>query len=101
MRLKASSSRGLVDELQVGGDVLDVGLFEEADAAGDAERNVAAGEFELQFERVEMRAIKHGHLIEVAAFLAEFQHALRNEGGLLAAVRQATRRAWGRTCGRG
>jgi hypothetical protein len=47
-------------------------LLEEADAAGDAERDVAAREFELEFERVEVRAIKHGHVVQCHAFVAKF-----------------------------
>ena len=52
------------DEFEVGGDVLDVGLFKEADAAGDAEGNVAAGQFELQFQGVKMGAIEDGHFFQ-------------------------------------
>ncbi len=73
-------------ELQIGRHVLDVRLLEEANAARDAERNVAPREFQLQFERVKVRAIEHRHLVQVAAFLAQFQHALRDEGRLLVGV---------------
>ena len=65
---------------------LDVGLLEETEAAGDAERNVAAGQLELQFQGVEMGAIEHRHLVQIDSLLAQLQHALGNKGGLLAAV---------------
>ena len=52
------------DELEPGGDILDVGQFAKTEAAGDAERDVAAGQFELQFQGVEMGAIKDGHLVQ-------------------------------------
>ena len=74
------------DEFQIGGDVLDVRLFKKPDAAGDAEGNVLAGQFELQFQRVEMGAIEHGHVFQGPAFVAQFQDPLGHEGRLLAAI---------------
>ena len=63
-RLNESSSLRIGDELQISGHILDVRLFEEADAAGDAEGNIAPGQFQLQFQRVKMRAVKHRHLVQ-------------------------------------
>ena len=60
----------VVDELEVGGHILHVGLFEEANATGDAEGDVAAGQLELQLQRVEVRAIEHGHLVQRDALVA-------------------------------
>ncbi len=61
-------------------------LFEEADAARDREGNVPAREFELQFQRVKVRAIQHDHLVQRLPFLAQLQHALRDERRLLTAI---------------
>ena len=74
------------DEFQVGGGVLDVRLFKEADAAGDGEWNLLPGEFELQFQRVKVGAVEHGDLVEAGAFFAEFKGALGDEGGLLGGI---------------
>src|ERR1051325_11923074 len=71
------------DELEIRGHVLDVRLLEKTNPAGDAERDVATREFELKFERVEVRTVKHGHLVQVRALVAEFEDALGDEGGLL------------------
>ena len=67
---------------QVRGDVLDMRLLKEPDAAGDGERNVAPREFELHFQRVKVRAIQHGHVVQLDAFLAQFQCALGDKGRL-------------------
>ena len=74
------------DELQVGGGVLDVRLLKEPDAAGDGEGDLALGELELQFQRMKVRSIQHGDLAHAHAFVVQFQHALRDEGGLLRGV---------------
>ena len=63
-----------------------MGLLEEADAAGDGKRNVAPGQFQLQFERVEVRAVKRGHIVQIAALITQFQQALGDERGLLRGI---------------
>ena len=73
-------------EFQIRGRVLDVRLFKETDAAGDGERDLLPGQFQLQFQRVKMRAIQHGDVIQAGAFVAQFQRALGDEGRLLAGV---------------
>ena len=52
------------------------------------------GQFELQFQRVKMRAVKHGHLVQAHAFLAQFQHALGDERGLLRGVHAGDQRGF-------
>ena len=70
-------------QFEISRGVLDVRLLKKPDAAGDAERNIAPRQFKLQFERVKMRTIQHRHFVHVHSFLAQFQHALRHERGLL------------------
>ena len=41
-------------QFQIGRHIFDMRLLEEANAAGDAERDVAPRQFELQFQRVKM-----------------------------------------------
>jgi hypothetical protein len=60
-----------------------MGLFEKADAAGDAERYVPARQLQLQLQRMEMGTVKHRHFVQIDAPLAQFQHPLGNERGLL------------------
>ena len=73
-------------ELEIGGHVLDVRLLEETDAARDTEWDVASREFELQFERVKMRAVKHRHAVQFRALFAQFEHALSNERCLFGGI---------------
>ena len=61
-------------------------LVEEADAAGDRKGNIAASEFELQLQRMEVRAVKHRDLIQLNALFAKVEHALRDERRLLVRV---------------
>ena len=82
------------DEFQICRRVLDVRLLEKPDAAGDGEWDLALGQFELQFERVEMRAVEHGDLVHARAFLAELNHALRNKRGLLRGVHARNQRGF-------
>ena len=81
--LESGFIRRVRHEFQPRGHILDVGLLKKADPAGDAERDVAPGQFQLQLERMEMRPVKDGHLVDVAALLAQFKNALRDKGGLL------------------
>ena len=67
----------------MGGDVLDVGLLEEADAGGDVEGDVAAGELHLELEGVEVGAVEDGDALEGLALVAELEDALGDEDGLL------------------
>ena len=53
---------------------------------------MALGQFELQFERVEMRTVKHSHPVQVHSFLGQFRHTLRDERGLLRGVRACDQR---------
>ena len=82
------------DQFQIRRRVLDVRLLEKPDAAGDGEGDVALGEFKLQFERVKMRAVKHGDLVQARAFVAQFQHALGDERGLLRGVHAGDQRGF-------
>src|SRR5436190_6975421 len=66
----------IYDELQISGDIFEVRLLEKADAACDAEGNISPGQLELQFQRVKVRSVKHGHLIQFHAFIAQFEHTL-------------------------
>ena len=74
------------DKFQIGGGVLDMRLLKKTDAAGDGKRNLLPRQFQLQFQRVKMRAIQHGDLVQARALLAQFQGALRDERRLLAGV---------------
>src|SRR5207253_10526540 len=73
----------VADQLEIGGDVFDMRLIEEAGAAGNAEGDVAAGEFQLQLERVKVRAVQLRHLVQVGPFLAQRERALRDKSRLL------------------
>src|SRR5207237_4901188 len=53
--------------------VFDVRLFKKANAARDLIRNAAAGELELQLDRVIMRAIKNGDVVQIDIFIAQLQ----------------------------
>ena len=77
---------GIDEELQVSGDVLDVGLLKKPDAAREHERNVAPRELELQFERVKVRAVQHGDSLHRHALVTQFEHALGDELRLLVGV---------------
>ena len=67
-------------------------LFKEPDAAGDGERDVPFGQLKLQLQRVEMRAVKHGHLVQIRAFIPQFQYTLGDERGLLRGVHAGDQR---------
>jgi hypothetical protein len=66
--------------------ILDVRLFEKADAACDLIGNPAARELELQFNGVIMRAIENRDIVQVDIFVAQLEDALRHELRLLAPV---------------
>ena len=72
-----------------------MGLLEEAQAAGDGERNAADGEFHLDFQALEVGAVEHGHFLQRDALVAEFQHALGDKGGLGGGIRQGDERGPG------
>ncbi|GIT05836.1 MAG: hypothetical protein CM1200mP29_12470 [Verrucomicrobiota bacterium] len=63
-----------------------MGLFKKSDAAREHERNIAPRELELQFERVKVRAIQHGHSLHRHALVAQFENALSDELCLLVGV---------------
>ena len=74
------------DELQVGRDVLDVRLFEEADAAGDEERMLRRvssiwSSIAWKCERYSTRRSGRGGVP-----VAQFEHPLGDEGGLFPGV---------------
>ena len=52
----------VVRQAQQGDHVLDVGLFEDADARGDDEGDLGARQFQLQLDGMEVGAVEHGHL---------------------------------------
>ena len=60
----------VADEPEIGGDVLDVRLFVKANAAGDAEGNLAPRQLQLQFQGVEVGAVKHRHVVQGDSALA-------------------------------
>src|SRR5689334_797858 len=64
------------NQLQVSDNVLHVRLLEETNSTGDAERDLAFGQLELQFECMEMRSIQHGHIVHADAFVAKLQNAM-------------------------
>jgi len=70
MRLKASSSRGLATSLRYAVASLMCACSKKRMPLVMEKGDVAPGQFQLQFERVEMRAIQHGHFVQVGAFLA-------------------------------
>ena len=59
-----------------------MGLFEEPDTTGDDERDITPGEFHLQFERMEVRSVQDADFVERNPFIAQFEGALGDEGGL-------------------
>ena len=63
-----------------------MGLLEKANAARDREGDLAAGQFELKFERVKMRTVKDGDVAKTGALVAEFQGALGDKRGLLRGI---------------
>ncbi len=67
-------------------------LLEEADAAADAVGDAAPREFELQFERVVVRAVEHGDLFERHALVAQLKDARGDERRLLIRVARADER---------
>jgi len=60
--------------------------------------------FQLQLQRVEVRAIQHRHLAELHSFLPQLEHALRDERRLLGGIvaghqhRPGARLARGASC---
>ena len=66
--------------------VLNMGLLEKPDAAGDAERYFSAGQFHLQFHAVEVGAVKHGYFTGVRAFFNEIPDTLDDKFGLYPVV---------------
>ena len=55
-----------MQQAEVSEQVLDVGLLKEAQAAADVVGDVAAVEFELNFQGVPVAAIEHGNVVELA-----------------------------------
>src|SRR5207249_1616826 len=76
----------VVHQFQERGHILDMGLFEKSNAAGNVEGNVAARQLELQFQRVKMGTIKHGYIIQADTLIAQLERALGHESGLLTRV---------------
>ena len=66
--------------------VLDMRLLEKPQAACDLKRDTVPGQFDLQLQRVEMRAVEHGDLVEFDALVAQFEDALGDELRLHVAV---------------
>src|SRR5262249_38184785 len=89
-KLRNSSKRQLVArircELQICGYIFDMRLFEKSHAARDGKRNLLPGQFELQFERVKVGAIKDRHFIEADSFFMQLAGALSNKESLLGAI---------------
>ena len=77
------------DEANEGGDVLDVRLLEKTNAARDLIGNAAARKLELQLDRVIVRAVEDGDLVQLDSFVAQLENALGDELRLLAAVVRA------------
>ena len=63
-------------------------LLEKPDAACDLIGNPATGKLQLQLNRVIMRAVKHGDVVEIDIFIAQFENPLRHKLRLLCAVVQ-------------
>ena len=63
-------------------------LFKKANAARDLIRNTATGKLELQLDRVIMRAIQHGDVVQIDIFIAQLQNPLRDELRLFAPIVQ-------------
>jgi len=61
-------------------------LLEKTDTARDRKRNLLPRQFQLQFQRVKMRAIQNGDVIQTHAFIAQLQRALRDERRLLPGI---------------
>ena len=76
----------VADEAQVGQHVLDVGGLEEAHAGADHEGDAAPGQLELDLHRVVVGPVEDGDLGERHPLVAQLQHPLRREGGLLEEV---------------
>ena len=74
------------EQAQKSDDVLDVGLFEEAKPAGDAEGDVAACELHLHVEAVEVRAVEHGDVAARNAGVEQLVDAAGHEGRLRSVV---------------
>ncbi len=86
------------DEAHEGRNILDVGLLEEAQAAGDEEGDAAGGEFHLDFQALEVGAVEHGHFGERDAVFVEFEDALGDEGRLGVRVWQRDERGFRAEC---
>ena len=67
---------------QLGAEVLDVGLFKEAHAAGNLIVDIVAGQLHLQFHRVVVGAVEHGDVGEIAALVDQGADALENKASL-------------------
>ena len=59
-----------------------MGLLKKAHAAGNGEGDAAQGHFHLHFHALKVGAVEHGDLIELDAFLLQFENALADEGCL-------------------
>ena len=72
-----------------------MGLFEETQAASDAEGDAAPRELELDLHRVVVGPVKDRDLAEIDPLVVEFQHPLGDEGGLLVVGREGNERGFG------
>ncbi len=72
----------VVDESEMGEDILDVPVLEEPQPRADLERDVAAGQLDLEIEGVRVIAVEDGHLLELDALLAQLEDGVRHPGGL-------------------
>ncbi len=73
-------------KFQKRGDVLHMRLLEETEPAGDRKGNAVARELHLQFHGVIVGAVEDGNLVQIDAFLAQIEDALRDEERLLVRV---------------
>ena len=86
---------GVADEAQVGQHVLHVGRLEEADAGADHEGDPAPRQLELDLHRVVVGPVEDRDLGERHPLVAQLQHPLRREGGLLEEIAaRHQRRQW-------
>ncbi len=68
------------------GHIFDVRLLEKPDAAGDLIRDAAARKLQLQLDRVIMRAVKDGDVVQINIFIAQLEDPLGNKLRLLRAI---------------
>src|SRR6185295_15048202 len=73
-------------DLEVGGDVLQMGLLEEAEAAADLEGDLLPGELHLELHRVVVGAVEDGAVAQVEALVLQVDDPLGDEARLLGRV---------------